>query len=89
MTINLYLRLGLADLADPLMKLPSLIPDICKGQDQRAPICAPKGNKDLTAIAVSPCPVKSGERIRTSDLLNPINEIEAGSNRRISQVQAF
>jgi hypothetical protein len=30
-----------------------------------------------------------GDWIRTSDLLNPINGIEAGSNRRISQVQAF
>jgi hypothetical protein len=30
-----------------------------------------------------------GDWIRTSDLLNPINGIEAGSNRRILQVQAF
>jgi len=30
-----------------------------------------------------------GERIRTSDLLNPILGVKAASGRRISQVQAF
>ena len=40
----------------------------------------------LVLVSLASC---RGERIRTSDLLNPIIGVEAGSSRRMSQVEAF